>query len=100
MRRRFDRCRIRRDFPDPAITKARHGANGALLVAGVAKAAPNLDHGMAEQGVADFDAAPHRGDQFITTNRTLAMLDQIRQALECSCGKRDQNIVPMQFACG
>ena len=66
----------------PVVAEAGHGADDALLVAGIADRAPRTRQGLAEQRVAGVDAPPHRADQLVAPDRPLAMLEQVNEAFE------------------
>jgi hypothetical protein len=64
------------------VTEARHGADHALRDAVVRDQLARGEHGLRKLVVGDVVALPHLLDQFVAPDRTLAMLEQILEAIE------------------
>src|SRR5262249_24959871 len=72
----------------PPIAEARHRAYPFRSAA--AERASDLEDRVVEQRFADIGTAPDRGDQLVSADRAVAMLDQIDEAIERTRRKLDR----------
>ena len=82
----------------PAIAEARHRADHALRVAGIAERTTCARQGLAEQGVVHVDAAPHGADQLVAADHALAFFEQVDDAVERLQRQRNHVAIAAQFA--
>jgi hypothetical protein len=75
---------------DPVIAEAHDGAHEMLFLAGVVEGAAHREHGLREQAVADFGAAPDCGDQFVAANGAVAVFDEVDDRVERARRHRDE----------
>lgn len=64
------------------IAEAWHGTQKRLFLRVVADRAACGEHGLAEHRVTDAGLAPDRGHQFVASDRAVAMLHEISDAVE------------------
>ncbi len=101
--RRRDTRSVRLDDTDarlrhPPIAILRHRADAALVVAVVADRASRTQHDLAELRIGNVDAAPERSDELVAPDRTLAVLDQVHEAVEHARRHRDRRAAPRELA--
>jgi hypothetical protein len=94
------RCGVDRHRRDPVIPEAGHRAQQCLAFRVVADRAAYREDGLAEHRVADAGPAPDRGDEFIATDRAIAVFDEVGHAIEHGRRQFDALVRAPQLARG
>ncbi len=85
------------DRRHPAVPEPGQGADHSLLAAAVVKRLARAQQCLRNDRITRVDLAPDGRDQFVAPHRTVAMLDQVDQALQRSWAQRNPMPVAQEF---
>jgi len=96
---RSRRTESNRSIEHPAVTNACDGLYTALLlIADIAKRAPQANDGLGQEILAYVSTSPHGGNQFVLSDGTLAVLDEINQAIESTGRDKERLAISAQLS--